>query len=148
MSTPTRDLHDNLSPISMIDAAVLAADNTPTVIDLRGYQSAMVMIWAGAGGITFSGTNKIEFVLEHSTDNSTWAAVAQSDVVGTTVASGGIVRSFVAAKAAADTTATKMSYIGARRYIRLTADFSGTHGTGTAIAAFAVRGNPDLLPTT
>jgi hypothetical protein len=88
--------------------------------------------------------NKIEFILEHSNDNSTWNAVAQADVLGPTVAAGGIVRSLVAAKAAADV--QEISYIGGRRYVRLTPDFSGTHGTGTPMTAFMVRGMSEQMP--
>ena len=145
MSTPTRDLHDNLSTATLIVPVVAAADTTPISVDLLGFRAAMIMINIGVGGITFSGTNKVDFLLEHSLDNSAWAAVAQGDVLGATVAAGGIVRSLIAAKAAADV--QEMSYIGGRRYIRLTADFSGTHGTGTAMAAYAVRGLPEALPS-
>jgi hypothetical protein len=88
----------------------------------------------------------VDFVLEHSTDNSAWAAVAQADVLGATVATGGIVRSLIAAKAAIDAAPTELSYIGGRRYIRLTADFSGTHATGTPMTAFAIRGLSESLP--
>lgn len=147
MSTPTRDLHDNISPITLIAPATLNADNTPTSVDLRGFMSAAVMLYVGPGGITFSGTNKIEFVLQHSDDNSAWSNVASADVVGAPagpVISGGIVRALVAAKAAEDI--TKLSYVGGKRYIRLTADFSGTHGTGTLITAFVIRGNPEQAP--
>jgi hypothetical protein len=139
-----RDLHDNLQAATMIAPITATADTTPISIDLLGFRAAMVMLYIGVGGITFTTTNKIEFVLEHSNDNSTWAAVEQRDVVGATVATGGIVRALVAAKAAADI--QEMSYIGGRRYIRLTADFSGTHGTGTAMTAFAVRGLPEQYP--
>jgi hypothetical protein len=147
MSTPTRDLHDNLGPmLLMTPATAQAADSTPISVDLLGYRSAMVMIWVGVGGITFSGTNRVDFVLEHSTDNSAWAAVAQADIVGATVTAGGIVRSLIAAKAAIDAAPAKLSYVGGRRYIRLTADFSGTHGAGTPMTAFAVRGDAEQLP--
>lgn len=147
MSTPTRDLHDNLSSMNLIAPAVLAADNTPTSIDLLGFRSAMVLIWVGIGGITFSGVNRVDFVLEHSSDNAAWSAVTQADVLGATVTGSGIVRSLIAAKAAIDPAPTEMSYIGGRRYIRLTADFSGTHGSGTPMTAFAIRGDAELLPT-
>lgn len=146
MSTPTRDMHSNMSAVNLIPPSIPSADTTPVSVDLIGYRGAMVMIWVGVGGITFSGTNRVDFVLEHSTDNSSWAAVAQSDVAGATVTAGGIVRSLIAAKAAIDATATEMSYIGGRRYIRMTADFSGTHGAGTPMTAFAVRGLPEQSP--
>jgi hypothetical protein len=139
-----RDLHDNLSTALLVAPQTATADITPLSVDLLGFRAAMVLLYIGIGGITFTGTNKIEFVLEHSNDNSTWNAVAQADVLGPTVAAGGIVRSLVAAKAAADV--QEISYIGGRRYVRLTPDFSGTHATGTPMTAFMVRGIPEQMP--
>lgn len=139
-----RDLHDNLSTAMLVAPQTATADVTPVSVDLLGFRAAMVLLYIGIGGITFTGTNKIEFILEHSNDNSTWNAVAQADVLGPTVAAGGIVRSLVAAKAAADV--QEISYIGGRRYVRLTPDFSGTHGTGTPMTAFMVRGMPEQMP--
>jgi hypothetical protein len=139
-----RDLHDNLSTALLVAPQTATADVTPVSVDLLGFRAAMVLLYIGIGGITFTSTNKIEFILEHSNDNSTWNAVAQSDVLGHTVVAGGIVRSLVAAKAAADV--QKISYIGGRRYVRLTPDFSGTHATGTPMTAFMVRGMPEQMP--
>jgi hypothetical protein len=145
MSTPTRDMGSNLSSTLLMTPGVLIADSPPISVDLLGFRAAMAMIWVGIGGIAFTTTNKVEFVLEHSTDNLAWAAVAQTDVVGVTVATGGVVRSLVAAKPAIDASPTEVSYIGGRRYIRLIAKFSGTHATGTLMAAFAIRALPDLV---
>lgn len=145
MSTPTRDLHDNLSTALLIAPSTPTADTTPVSADLLGFRSSMVLLYIGVGGITFTGVNKIDFVLEHSFDNTNWAAVAQGDVVGATVTGSGIVRSLVAAKAAADF--QEISYIGGRRYIRFFADFSGTHATGTPMFAAIVRGNPEQMPS-
>jgi hypothetical protein len=144
MSTPTREAHSNISSAVMIAPSTPSADTTPISIDLLGFRAAAIMLYIGVGGITFSGTNKIDFVLEHSADNTTWSPVAATDMTGVTVAAGGIVRSLVAAKAAADI--QEMSYIGGRRYIRLTADFSGTHGSGTPMTAFAIRALPEMAP--
>lgn len=143
------DLKSITEVVSAITPAVLSADNTPGAIDLLGWQSAVIATNVGAGGITFSGTNKIEFVLTHSDDNSTYEAVAATDVVmpyGESWATGGIIRSIVAAKAAADTTVHTVGYVGKRRYLKLLADFSGTHGTGTAISATVIKGNPMHAP--
>lgn len=145
MSTPTRDLHDNLSAALLIAPSTPTADTTPVSVDLLGFRGAMVLLYIGIGGITFTGVNKIEFILEHSLDNTSWSPVAQADVAGVTVAAGGIIRSLIAAKAAADF--QEVSYIGGRRYIRLTADFSGTHGTGTPMFAAMVRGLPEQMPS-
>lgn len=139
-----KDMYSNVAVVEAIAAATLAADNTPAAIDLAGYNSAMIVLSVGAGGITFSDTNKIEFVLTHSDDDTTYTAVALADVQGPTSVTTGIVKSLVAAHAAG--TVDRIGYIGGKRYLKLLADFSGTHGTGTPIAACVVKGHPALYP--
>jgi hypothetical protein len=56
------------------------------------------------------------------------------------VGTGGIVKSLIAAHAAADT--TEVGYIGGKRYLKVLADFSGTHGTGHADRGGARQGSP------
>lgn len=145
---PMRDINDELSVVNVITPAVLAADSTPAALDLQGYNAAEILLSIGVGGITFDTTNKIEFVLTHSDDNSTYTNVADADVLkdgkAPTSISNGIIRSLTAAKAAADV--QKLGYIGGKRYLKLLADFSGTHGTGTAISAVLVKGYPWLRP--
>ena len=134
-----KDIHSDLKVVSAIGAAVLSADNTPAAIDLQGYNAAEIVLSVGIGGITFSGTNKVEFKLTHSDDDTTYDAVEQNDVLGVTVASGGIIKSLVAAHAAA--AVYRAGYRGGRRYLKLLADFSGTHGSGTPIAANVLLGH-------
>ena len=59
-----RDLHSNLAAAIALPAAAYAADNTPAAVDLSGFESAMLAIEVGVGGITFDGTNKVEFKLD------------------------------------------------------------------------------------
>lgn len=139
-----RDLISNIGLAIAIPPAVYAADNTPAAVDLLGFASAAIVVEVGVGGITFSGTNKVEFKLTHSDDNVTYDAVTDDDVQGVTVDSGGIVRSLVAAHAAPSV--VKVGYVGNRRYLKLLADFSGTHGTGTPISALVIKGNPADRP--
>ncbi|MCX5513727.1 hypothetical protein C3941_13715 [Kaistia algarum] len=139
-----RDLASNLGIVNAIDPAVYAADNTPAAIDLLGFDSAVLSLHIGAGGITFSGTNKIEFVLTDSDDDVTYAAVTDADVQGVSGISGGIIKSLKTAHAAADV--TKIGYVGNKRYLKLLADFSGTHGTGTPIAALVIKGHARAKP--
>jgi hypothetical protein len=143
-----RDMTQVQSPAVMIATATLSADNTPVAIDLAGYDGCTILIMVGVGGITFSGTNKIEFVLRHG-DNATvgeHAAVAAADVHGVTWATGGIVRSLVAAHAAASV--VEVGYIGSKQFISILADFSGTHGAGTPISVVALRQLPLSAPVT
>lgn len=135
-----RDIHSALLAVTAISNATLAADNTPAAIDLKGYNAAEILLAIGVGGITFSGTNKIEFKLTHSDDDSTYTDVTVDDMLGlASVALGGIIKSLVAAHAAAAT--YRFGYKGGKRYLKLLADFSGTHGTGTPIAAIVLKGH-------
>ena len=126
-----------IETVGLIDPEVLTADNTPVAIDIDGVDGVGVYIYVGEGGITFTSTNKVEFKLTASDDDDSYTAVADADVVGCTVGAGGIIKSLVAAHATP--TISEFSYIGTGRYLKLLADFSGTHGTGTAMAAFAVK---------
>lgn len=128
-----RDDRNNMGVGFGIAPATLDADNTPAAVDLRGYESATVLVNVGVGGITFDATNKVEFKLTHSDDDSTYTAVTVDEVTGLeSVGTGGIIRSLVAAHAAA--TSTRVGYIGGKRYLKVLADFSGTHGAGTPIS--------------
>jgi hypothetical protein len=137
-------MRDNIGgsgPTYLVVPATISADNTPSVIDLAGYNAANIHVQVGVGGITFSGSNKVEFILKHgdASDGSDQAAVAVTDVTGVTATSG-IIRSLIAAHASA--TVVSCGYVGTKRYISCLADFSGTHGTGTPIAVLCTRGFP------
>lgn len=134
-----RDIHSDLALVKLLGAAVLSADADSGWIDLQGYDAAEIELSIGAGGITFSGTNKIEFKLEHAdaTDQSDSAAVADKDLLGVSGTSSGIIKSLVAAHATASV--YRFGYKGNKRYLKLTADFSGTHGTGTPMSATLIK---------
>lgn len=139
-----RDLAQVIAVSEAIAPAVLDADNTPAAISIGGFEGAIVCIHVGVGGITFTDTNKIEFKLTHSDDGSTYTAVTTADMRDVAVGTGGIILSLVAAHAAA--TVTKLAYVGGKNYLKLLADFSGTHGTGTPISAVVIKGYPHLAP--
>lgn len=128
-----------------ISPAVLAADNTPVAFDCKGFEALTLELAIAVGGITFTGTNKIEFVWTHSDDDSTYTAVTAADLIGApAVATGGIIKSLVAAHATA--AVYKWGYVGGKRYHKLLADFSGTHATGTGICAVWAAGHPHVAP--
>jgi hypothetical protein len=130
-----------MTALSAIGAATLSADNTPAAIDLQGYDGAELVLAIGAGGITFSGTNKIEFKLTHSDDDSTYSDVTADDINGLTSVTDGIIKSLTSAHASA--AVYRFGYKGGKRYLKLLADFSGTHGTGTPVAAVVMAAGTD-----
>lgn len=139
-----RDLHNHMAIAKVLGPVVLAADNTPSAIDLQGFRSAEIVIDAGIGGISFSGTNKIEVKVTHSDDDSTYTDVEDADMLGVTGIVDGIVKSFVAAHAAAASYA--YGYVGGKRYLKVLADFGGTHGTGTPMAINVIKSDPLISP--
>ena len=138
------DEHSGFKAVVAIGNSVLAADNTPVAIDLMGFKSCEILLSIGIGGITFSGVNKIDFIVTQSDDDVTYTAVAQKDILGAVVTAGGIVKSLIAAHAAA--AVYRLGYVGDGRYIKVLADFSGTHTVGTPIASTALLGHPELGP--
>lgn len=138
------DTSKDLIVSALIAPAALSEDNTPAAVDVFGARDATILLCIGVGGITFTSANKVEFVLTHSDDNSTYANVTAADLVGVDTVTNGIVKSLTAAHATADV--TKIGYVGGKRYIKLLADFSGTHGTATPMAAYVVQADAYKKP--
>jgi hypothetical protein len=141
-----KDLFARLKASTILAPLTRTATANGTVIDLQGYKGCLLAIYTGVGGITFDATNNITFELQDSPDNSTFTDVDITKVVGfsDTSLTGGVVRKFSAAHAAASLDV--LSYTGGQRYIKLIANFNGTHGTGTLTAAFAILGEAALQP--
>ena len=139
-----KDLYSHLGLAIAIPAAAYDADNTPAAVDLQGFHSALIEIAIGVGGITFSGTNKIEFVLTHSDDDVSYSNVTVDDLLGVASVTDGIIKALTSAHASP--TVTPIGYIGNKRYLKLLADFSGTHGAATPIAATVIKGHADKRP--
>ncbi|MEA1831732.1 hypothetical protein U8607_06505 [Methylobacterium durans] len=143
-----RDWTHNFGAVNAIAPAVLTDDPAAITVDRSGYDAVTFVLMLGVGGITFTNTNRIDFILEHSDDGTSWEAVDPSNVLGAIPDASGIVLSQRSAHPAA--TLHRIGYvdgtIGDRRYVRLRPDFNGTHGTGTPMSALAVLGAGRTLP--
>lgn len=144
------DLKSHTSSAVMLARAILTATPAVTAIDLLDYGSATLLMYVGAGGITFSTTNKIEFIVYESDDNSIFTAVPDDGLIlnpGATAPGGtGIARAIIAAHASADTTIESVGYRGKKRYLKCIPTFGGTHGTGTIVGVDLIRGHPAHKP--
>lgn len=135
-----RDTFHNISPAVLIPAATYSADNTPVGVDLTGFNSALILLNIGVGGITFTSGNKIEFVLSHSDNGTDYTPVTDDGVVMDVPVSGnGII--FALMSEHATPSVRKIGYVGGRKFIKLLSDFSGTHGAGTPMSAAVARGH-------
>jgi hypothetical protein len=145
-----RDLVVDTSTVIGSLTTLATATVVGSTVDLRGFDSALLLATVGIGGITFDGTNNISIRWQQSDDGSAWTDVTSSDVsvIGglnsTAPVSNGQIRLINAAHAAPSITSA--GYIGTRRYVRSNIVFAGTHGTGTAIITHVVRGDPGNSP--
>ena len=136
-----RDISNKTSTVATQPAKVFTADADGTTVDLKGFQSAMVVVNSGIEGDTLSGSVKFDFILEESDNDSDWSAVTSStSVTEGSVDSSGI---FLTLDANAETPqCSQIGYIGGSRYIRCKIDATGSHSNGTPIGVVVVRGNP------
>ena len=114
-----RDLHSNIGVVAAVAPATLTATDTSAAIDLLGFNSACVVINAGAVGGSGDFTPKLT---ECDTPGGTYTDVIATDLVG----------AFPATLEAA--TVYKVGYIGTKRFIKTVL----TKNSGTNIAASAV----------
>ena len=114
-------------------------------VDLQGYEGALIVAEVGAEGDTLGASDHIQLELEESEDDSTYADVADADVIGTVTGTntGTIAKIDAAAEAPAVHFA---SYIGAKRYLRVVDNRTGTHTNGTPTSATIVRGHARHQP--
>lgn len=151
-----RDLHSNIKVVSLIDPIVGNNDteggSSAAGLDTLGFGSAELIAQIGTSGDTLSGSVKIDIILEDSTDDSTYTAVTDSNLVlfgsnSNTSApdSSGIIATVDGT--ADDNLHYRVGYLGTSRYVRLRLDFTGTHTNGTPIAVMGVLSNASRAAT-
>lgn len=134
------DTHSSRKRVVAIGAAALDDDNTPAAIDVRGFRSVNIDLDIGVGGITFTTNNKVEYVLTHSDDNVSYSQVTDADMIGVTGIANGIIKSLTAAHAAASV--HRYGYRGGKNYLKLLANFSGSHASPTPMSASVDLSHP------
>ena len=136
-----RDIANRTKSVTCQDAKISTADANGTTVDTIGFESVMFIVNSGIEGDTLSSSVKFDFILQDSTDDSTFSAVTSSTAVTEgSVDSSGI---FLTLDANGETPQTsQIGYIGGNRYVRVKIDATGTHSTGTPISVQAVLGNP------
>ena len=136
-----KDLANNILAVQSLAPAVRTADANGDGVDLQGFEGATILVDSGAEGVTLSSSVKIDFKLEDSDDDSTYSAVtSNSSVTDGAVDSSGI---FLTLDDNAETPQiSSIGYIGGKRYVRVVADFSGSHSTGTPLSALVIKSHP------
>lgn len=115
-----RDLASNIGVVASLVPAVQAATLKGSAVDLRGYDSAALVINTGA--IAGAGLFDIKLQESDTTTDGDFTDVAAANLIGDLPA------------ALAASTVYRQSYVGTKRYIRAVI----TQQSGTSIAAGAV----------
>ncbi|MDD3182363.1 MAG: hypothetical protein PHD48_06130 [Alphaproteobacteria bacterium] len=127
-----RNLYRNTKPMpSLAPVARVTGTLNGTGVDLRGYDSASIIVSFGA---YTDGTHMPS--VEHSTDNATFTAVSESDLDGSFA---------VVSSAAGANTVQSVGYLGAHRYVRVVMTVAGAT-TGALSAAQVLMGHPRMAP--
>jgi hypothetical protein len=143
------EIASNLKALPAIAPASYTTDQTSSALNTASYlyKSLTLAIYVGVGGITFDADNRVDFELTHSDDDSTYVAATDDDVVipyPQVVGTGGVVKSFIAAHAAAEWLV--VGYRGKKQYVKVKANFVGTHGAGTILGVMWMLGHPMSAP--
>lgn len=129
-----RDAYSNLLVKNTLTPAARTASGNGTTVDRAEdssmFQDALVVI--SVGTVT-DGTHTFE--VQHSDDNSSWAAVADADLQGTEPA----------VTSSTDETVYELGYKGSKRYVRVAVTVA-TATTGGLYGAQVVLSNPRVAP--
>ena len=136
----------NVLPVQILPPLARPSSATSASVDLQNNDSVAFVVSVGAAGDTWSGTNRVELALQESSDNSTWTAVADSDMERV-VAGGQTSGTFQVLNANAQAGQVyRTAYTGSKRYVRVALNNYGTTTNGTPMDVLALLGRPRLAP--
>lgn len=137
-----KDLHNNIG-VTLLKEPVDAvhADCYSDIIDHAGFGSLEILCVVGAlTGV--DGSNYLTPILQESDTTATgdFTAVAAADMLG------GLFTKIDAASE--DSLIQKRGYIGAKRYVRVLFDYTGTGISAGIVGAVSIVGHPQVAPVT
>jgi len=108
-----KDLYNNIEVASVLDPIAVSATATYTDIDLKGFNSAVLLIHAGLdAGSGLGESNYMVYTLYDSPDGTTYSLVETADMLDLTVTSGVIL---TINSTDEDNTLYKFGYVGGKR---------------------------------
>lgn len=144
-----RDLHSSVRVLRGIDPQAVGTTGAGNgvqsqVIDRQGFESAEWVIAMGTAGATGDTTNVIAYESDTTTTGD-FTAVADADLLGTE-SGAGMPTATARVSGTSQNMATKLGYIGGKRYLRLRLYGLG-HATGI-VSAVCVLSHPNMAATT
>ncbi|MGH9320574.1 MAG: hypothetical protein ACRD3V_11905 [Vicinamibacteria bacterium] len=127
-----RSMKDEIAGVSSLQPGLYNSDAVGSGADLRGFDAATLLVQVGAYT-----DGSFPLVVEESSDDVTYAAVADADLVG--------IEPSVDAAGDADSV-VELGYIGSKRFLRVSISGAVPGVTGAEIAAVVLRGHPAYAP--
>lgn len=147
-----RDIVNDTLVSQKLIPAVRTADASSTGLDRQGYQNAALVVSLGNSADTLSGSVYLTVKIEDSDDNSAWAACEAADLVIPENAPAGVAAPvadgliYTCDAPTEDSLDILVGYVGSKRYVRATLDFTGTHTTGIPVAVHGILSMPQFAP--
>ena len=136
-----KDLYNKVEVTSILDPIAVTTTAIYTDIDLKGFNSACIVMNCGEDGETLGASHKFVGVLYDSADGVTYAAVETADMLDLTVTSGII---FTIDATGEDNSIYKFGYVGGKRYLELIVTVTGDVSMPMSIEL--VKGHPENAP--
>lgn len=145
MSRLTRDLAGLDHLTGAVNALIAPTiDKNFATCALLHYDAVRHVVDLGNSGDTLSGSVKIELEVQHSDDDSTWVACADTDITGAVAGTNTGTYAVIDAPAE-DSAIFTTEYIGGKAYTRTVLNVTGTHTNGTPISVQYIRYRKDVL---
>jgi hypothetical protein len=123
----TKQMSASISVASSLYPAARTTTASGTGVDLSGYESATVVVQAGAWT-----DGQMAHAIYESDDDDTYTAADAADVVGTLATVSG---------AGSDEQVSVVGYVGDKRYIKVVQTITGSPSTGLVSSAVVIRGH-------
>lgn len=137
-----RDSYNDKAITVLQTPATLSADTETSSVDLQFYESCLIVVEIGVDA-ALDGSNYWNIGIEESDDDSAFTDVAEADMIG--AISGTTTGQFALVDSTAEDAAAYMvGYIGAKRYVRVHLDETGT--LSGPISAIAIAGDYKYPP--
>lgn len=132
-----RDLMHDLGVVQALAPVAVAADNTGSAIDLKGFNGAMILLEVG---VVTDGVYAFELQESDTTTSGDFAAVADKDLIGTE-------KTGIATGAGnGGASVYKLGYKGGKRYIRYYIKETTNGTTGMVASVLVIKGRPWSRP--
>jgi len=146
-----RDMYSRYKAVQSLEPLIRTTGTANgATVDLRGYEGALIIASVGQTAETLAAGTDIEFRVQESSDDSTWTAVADADLIHYVAGRLAVAGTFALIDSNSEDVAVyQTAYRGTKRYIRIVAVTTncatGTSSAGVVVLDVAARNYPSAI---